>query len=48
MRVYFYRERPELESETAGEAVERNRLNLDYEKKAVPPVSSCVYSGYFF
>lgn len=48
MRVYFYRERPELESETARGAVERNRLNLDYEKKAAPPVSSCGLFRLFF
>lgn len=35
MRVYFYRERPELESETARGAVERNYLNLDYEKAGI-------------
>lgn len=32
MRVFFYGECTEFERETAAELVERNRLNLDYEK----------------
>ena len=35
MRVYFYGECTEFEQETAKEVVERNRLNLDYEKADV-------------
>ena len=35
LRVCFYGECTELERETAREVVERNRLNLDYEKAEV-------------
>lgn len=35
LRVCFYGECSELERETAREVVERNRLNLDYEKADV-------------
>lgn len=35
LRVCFYGECTELERETAREVVERNRLNLDYEKADV-------------
>ena len=35
MRVFFYGECTEFEQETATELVERNRLNLDYEKADV-------------
>ena len=35
LRVYFYGECTEFERETAKEVVERNRLNLDYEKAEV-------------
>ncbi len=35
LRVYFYGECTEFEQETAKEVVERNRLNLDYEKADV-------------
>ena len=35
LRVYFYGECTEFEQETAKEMVERNRLNLDYEKAEV-------------
>ena len=35
LRVYFYGECTKFERETAKEIVERNRLNLDYEKVEV-------------
>lgn len=35
LRVCFYGECTEFEQETAKEMVERNRLNLDYEKAEV-------------
>lgn len=35
MRVCFYGECTGFEQETAKEVVERNRLNLDYEKADV-------------